>query len=154
MLIHAAKYLLILFLLGSLYGCHLWGGSKAASIEAKSNAKDRFASKSDSGPSSPVEVQALENGRKTDVEIIWQVPADTADSFTIEYGFDKEKLDQKVNLKPEQLEKYIDPEYGPVYRYVLQNIEPDKDVYVAMITSAGGQTSPPSTVYQAKAATK
>jgi hypothetical protein len=82
------------------------------------------------------------------------VPADTADSFTIEYGFDKEKLDQKVNLKPEQLEKYIDPEYGPVYRYVLQNIEPDKDVYVAMITSAGGQTSPPSTVYQAKAATK
>jgi hypothetical protein len=144
----------MLFFLGSLCGCHYFGSSKAASIEAKSEAKDRFGAKSDPSTTSPVEVQALETGTKTDVEIIWQVPTDAADSFTIQYGLSREKLDRKVELKPDQLEKYVDPEYGPVYRYVLQNIEPDKDIYVAMSTSAGGQTSPPSTIYQAKAAAK
>ena len=154
MLIRATISLLMLFFLGSLCSCHLFGSSKAASIEAKSGAMNRFGAQSDPIATSPVEVQALETDSKTDVEIIWQVPSNAADSFIIEYGLDREKLDRKVELKPEQLEKYIDPEYGPVYRYVLQNIEPERDIFVSMSASAGGQTSPPSTIYQAKAATK
>ena len=150
----ANSLVVVLISLSILNGCHLFSTSKAASIEAQGVKNSRTSLPAAQAAAAPVEVQALDTGRKTDVEIIWQVPTEQADSFEIKYGFDRERLDQRVEVKSEQLEKYTDPEYGQVYRFVLQDVSPDRDVYVAMSTIAGGQTSPPSTIYQAKAAGK
>jgi len=107
------------------------------------------------GASSPgiakVPVRELEkpaSSRPSNVEVIWAMPAQPVDGFVLHYGLQKELLDRKVKLPAENLEMHSDPGKGLVYRYVLQDVAPDKPVFVAVSAFASGQESPPSDVYE------
>lgn len=90
------------------------------------------------------EPESLDETPPSSIEIVWRVPAGPVTAFLILYGSDPEKLSSSVRLPVEDLEKYDDPNQGPVYRYYLQGVPPSLPVYVSMVSENSAGKSAPS----------
>ena len=84
--------------------------------------------------------------KQSDVEIVWQVPEESVDGFVLYYGYEEAALDSEVSVSVDQIEQLDDPDYGKLYRYVLEGVVPDKTVYVAIASVQGDTTSERSEV--------
>jgi len=99
-------------------------------------------------PTAPVEVKALEeNNAATNVELIWEATSNHIDAFIIRYGMKPEQLDKELKLDSNLVEKYKDPTYGLVYRYVLRDIPPGQSIFVAISSIRNGVASAPSPTF-------
>ena len=82
------------------------------------------------------------------IELTWKIPSEEVDGFVIHYGFDRQKLGSEIQVKVEDLEQYDHPQYGPVYRYYLENLPKTKTAYVAISALKDSYVSNPSEVFE------
>lgn len=101
----------------------------------------------------PIE-SAGERSKNSDVEVIWEIPKELVDGFILKYGYDKEKLGTEVKLTLEQTPQIIHPTLGPVYRYVISAVPPDKVLYVTIAAYRGNEISAQSQAYELPIAQK
>jgi len=108
---------------------------------------------SEDKPTPPTTKVGIENlaekkaGTLSDIEVLWQIPTQPVEGFIINYGFDKTALDQHVKIATQDLEKFEDPKYGFVFRYVLGDIPLSKTIYVSIAAYNGSKVSRPSEVF-------
>ncbi|MBN8549927.1 MAG: hypothetical protein J0M12_11480 [Deltaproteobacteria bacterium] len=84
----------------------------------------------------------------TRVEVIWAIPKDPVDGFIIRYGYTKTELKFEEKVHGTALDRFDDPKYGFVYRYVLKNVPANTTVYVSLIAYTGNEQSAPSPVFE------
>jgi hypothetical protein len=100
------------------------------------------------GPSKPDSTSTAEDRRQatnsvllekksSGVEVTWEVPSDPVDGFVIRYGQDKAQLAKEVTILLSELRAERDSQYGPVYRYVIQDITSDQPIYVSVAAFKG-----------------
>lgn len=90
---------------------------------------------------------------RSDVEIVWQVPEEPVDSFTLYYGYSEDTLEYSVTVETNNLEVIEDPEYGDIFRYILGGVLPEKTVFVAIAAQSNGELSERSEVFAIEALT-
>lgn len=85
---------------------------------------------------SNVRVEKLDMGEKqaptNDIEIIWTANDESALGFIIKYGFSKEHQDKEVKVLTSQLEQRSDPMYGVVFRYLIEGVPKDQEIFVSL----------------------
>ncbi|MBX7138222.1 MAG: hypothetical protein K1X83_09575 [Oligoflexia bacterium] len=94
-----------------------------------------------------IQVEKVEQQKdRSDVEILWAVPDEALEQYVIRYGYTREKLDFELRLRTAQIEKVNDPKHGEVYRYILENIPKDRELFVSLGGEKNGVLSAPSEV--------
>lgn len=97
---------------------------------------------------SNVLVRELEREKQNDVGIIWEAGDRDIEAFLIRFGSDPDRLLQEKQVDVDQVEKYVDPEYGTVYRYLLRDAPPGRSLFVSISSITRHGVSSPSPVFQ------
>jgi hypothetical protein len=74
-------------------------------------------------------------------EVVWEVPSEPVDGFIVRYGADPQHALREVKLPISSLREDRDPEYGPVYRYIIRSAPPTKLLYVSIAAFKGETVS-------------
>jgi len=75
------------------------------------------------------------------IEVTWEVPSDPVDGFVLRYGEDRSNLSKEATIFRSELREERDPQYGPVYRYILSDIPSSGSVYVSVAAFKGDTVS-------------
>ncbi len=109
-------------------------------------------------PSATVAIEKLPEKQDTpqsdEIEIIWEIPSQTVDGYLLKYGFSAGELTLEKRLPLEEIERYVHPSFGPVYRYILHGIPAEKRVYVALATVQDDEISELSEVFEVTPSTE
>lgn len=81
-------------------------------------------------------------------EVTWEVPSEPTDGFIIRYGEHPAQLSNEIKVFTSTLQENQDPEYGPVYRYMIKDVPTDTSIYVAIAAFKGDAISDFSDVIQ------
>lgn len=65
-----------------------------------------------------------------EVEVLWEIPQRPVNQFIVEYGFSKDALTQKKIIPISEVEKFHDPDFGYVYRCLLDNVPETARLFV------------------------
>lgn len=79
--------------------------------------------------------------KEAGIEVTWEVPSDSVDGFVIRYGDDRENLSKEATILRSELREERDPQYGPVYRYILRDIPASGQMYVSVAAFKGDAIS-------------
>ena len=85
---------------------------------------------------------------KTTIEVLWVVPKDPVDGFIIYYGYDRSDLRFMEKVYTSDIETVDDGQFGHVHRYALENVPPQKAMFVAISAFNGEQISERSPVFE------
>lgn len=100
----------LLTLVAYLSGCSLLSDTETpATVDSDSRA-------------SSSDAKTVDSKKSQGIQLTWEVPGEAVDGFVIRYGDNKSSLPKEIKLAISQLQEESDPEYGPVYRYVLKDI--------------------------------
>lgn len=121
--------ILLLTLVAYLSGCSLFSDSETPS-SAETNSK---ASSSDS--------KTADSKKNQGIQLTWEVPGEAVDGFVIRYGDNKNSLPREIKLTTSQLQEESDPEYGPVYRYVLKDVVSAGPMFFSIAAYKGDRIS-------------
>jgi hypothetical protein len=98
-----------------------------------------------------VEAQHAPEAPKQGIEITWETPSEAVDGFIIRYGSSPNSLTKEVTLSTTDIREVNDPEYGPVYRYLIRDVENASKLYVSIAAVKGQAVSNFSDVLEAQA---
>jgi hypothetical protein len=84
------------------------------------------------------------------VEVSWVVPKINVDGFILNYGFSETVQDKKVKIFVKDLKRAKDEKHGEVYKYILNEVPKEKDVFVRISAFLGEEVSEPSDVMKVK----
>ena len=82
---------------------------------------------------SPRSVEKLGLG----IEVTWEKPSEPVDGFVIRYGESQTALGKEKTVKLTDLKEERDSHYGPVYRYILDDVSKDATTYVSIAAFKG-----------------
>lgn len=74
-------------------------------------------------------------------EVVWEVPSEPVDGFILRYGEDPQHTLREVRLPIASLREERDPEYGPVYRYIIRGTPAAQLLYVSIAAFKGETVS-------------
>ena len=121
--------ILLLTLLAYLSGCSLLSDTETPATTAT----DERANNSDS--------KTGDSKKDQGVQLTWEVPGEAVDGFVIRYGDNKNSLPKEIKLTTSQLQEESDPEYGPVYRYVLKDVVSAGPMFFSIAAYKGDRIS-------------
>jgi len=98
-----------------------------------------------------VEAQNAPEAPKQGIEVTWETPSEPVDGFIIRYGSSPTSLTKEVTISATDIRAVNDPEYGPVYRYLIRDVEDAKKLYVSIAAVKGQSVSDFSDVLEAQA---
>jgi hypothetical protein len=98
-----------------------------------------------------VEAQHAPEAPKQGIEVTWETPSEAVDGFIIRYGSSPNSLTKEVTISATDIREVNDPEFGPVYRYVIRDIENTKKLFVSIAAVKGQAVSNFSDVLEAQA---
>jgi hypothetical protein len=75
------------------------------------------------------------------IEITWEVPGEPVDGFVIRYGQSRGALSNEVKIAAGDLREESDPEYGPVYRYLIKDVSNATPLFVSIAAYKGDRIS-------------
>ncbi|MCI5064897.1 hypothetical protein MRY87_04140 [bacterium] len=132
--------------LANVDGTNADGATAGTTTAALANTSERVR-ESHSAPTS-IPVEGEEEVATDEVEVLWKIPEETVEGFVLQYGFQENDLPNEVVLELSEIEKYDDPEFGFVYRYVLKNIPPSERIFVRLATRSDGKQTPFSEAFE------
>lgn len=88
---------------------------------------------------------------KNYIEILWAIPEEKVDAYLIRYGYARDRLEFERKLDVTRVETVEDSAHGFVYRHLLEDIAPNKKLYVSLISVRGDKQSEPSQVLEVEA---
>jgi hypothetical protein len=98
-----------------------------------------------------VEAQHAPEAPKQGIEVTWETPSEPVDGFIIRYGSSPDALTKEVTISSNDIREVNDPEYGPVYRYLIRDVENAKKLFVSIAAIKGQAISNFSDVLEAQA---
>ncbi len=119
-----------------LAGCSFFGSSSPSAP----NGEDSRVDESDL----PVDSRITSVTRKKIVDglaVAWEVPSEPTDGFVIRYGTSPQSLDTELSVSISELRREDDPVYGPVYRYIIEDVPAGKPIYVSIAARRGDSIS-------------
>ncbi len=151
-------FIFLSFLTLALSSCSLFTGGSSESPEDASDMNQEAMTGEDlEAPSLskvPIEELPQSDGSSSNdtsldkVEILWKIPEEAADGFIMHYGFAADALTYRLRLQTSEIEQYQDPQFGPVFRYIIADLPPEKTVYISLQTIRGDVVSEPSEVFE------
>jgi hypothetical protein len=84
------------------------------------------------------------------VEVLWQVPQSAVDQYLIEFQVGGQKSIVQKEVETISLEKIDHPNFGYVYRYVINQIPKGQRVKVRLTGKTNGILSAPSEIFELK----
>lgn len=120
-----------------LAGCSVLGGSSSSPTPETSESR---IDESDL----PVDSRITSVTRKRIVDglaVAWEVPSEPTDGFIIRYGSAPQTLDTELSVSISELRREDDPVYGPIYRYVIEEVPAGKQLFVAIAARRGDSIS-------------
>lgn len=99
-------------------------------------------------------VEQAPPAKKQGIEITWEVPGDPVDGFIIRYGNVPNALTKEVTISISDIRQERDPEFGPVFRYLIRDIASTDKVFVSIAAVKGNEVSNFSEVLEAQPETK
>ena len=144
---------LLVFSLISTSGCSLLESTSETSPGKPKKEKDISASHEETTvPIVPLSDKDKDN--LNNIELLWQAAADSnPDSFIIKYGESQAALTKEIKVGIGEVDKFEDPSYGLVYRYVLRDVSPSSaKIYVSITAIQAQVVSEPSPVFEVEAA--
>jgi len=121
-------------------GCSLFSSSSQGSDSHKALAEKAV-----------VEAQAAPEAPKQGIEVTWEIPSEPVDGFIIRYGSSPSSLSKEVTLSSRDVKEERDPEFGPVYRYLIRDVENAQKLFVSIAAVKGQSVSNFSEVLVAQA---
>lgn len=115
---------LYLAFLVSVTGCSLFFGQSTQRPTATEQGR--------AAPSAPV-VEKKSSG----VEITWEVPSEPVDGFVVRYGENRTNLSKEMTILRSELREERDPQYGPVYRYIIRDVDGKSPIFVSVAAFKG-----------------
>lgn len=115
-----------------------------------------FGSESGAGNDQPavertlVEALAAPEAPKQGIEFTWEVPSENVDGFIIRYGSSPSSLSKEVTISATDIREERDPEHGPVYRYLVRDIEETGPLFWSIAAVTGQNISNFSDVQEVK----
>lgn len=97
-----------------------------------------------------VEALAAPEAPKQGIEFTWEVPSESVDGFIIRYGSSPSSLSKEVTVSTTDIREERDPEHGPVYRYLVRDIEETGTLYWSIAAVTGQSISNFSDVLEVK----
>jgi hypothetical protein len=98
-----------------------------------------------------VEAQHAPEAPKQGIEVTWETPSEPVDGFIIRYGSSPTSLTKEVTISASDIREVNDPEYGPVFRYVIRDVENANKLFVSIAAVKGQSVSDFSQVLEAHA---
>jgi hypothetical protein len=98
-----------------------------------------------------VEAQHAPEAPKQGIEVTWETPSELVDGFIIRYGSSPNALTKEVTISSSDIREVNDPEYGPVYRYLIRDVDNVKKLFVSIAAVKGQAISNFSDVLEAQA---
>jgi hypothetical protein len=95
-------------------------------------------------------VEQAPPAKKQGIEITWEAPGDPVDGFIIRYGNVPSALTKEVTISMSDIRQERDPEYGPVFRYLIRDIAPTDRIFVSIAAVKGNEVSSFSDVLEAQ----
>jgi hypothetical protein len=117
----AALYLAFLV---SVTGCSLFFGPNSQRPSVTEQGR--------TAPSTPVVEK-----KSTGIEITWEVPSEPVDGFVVRYGESRTNLSKEMTILRSELREERDPQYGPVYRYIIRDIDGKTPIFVSVAAFIG-----------------
>lgn len=135
-------------LLTSLWGCFS-GNTSFQSPEVRSSERSAQKGKGESrGESEHLQPAPDSSAERSSIEILWELPAEPIDGFTVRYGESHEALTTERRLAVSEVEKVEDPVRGKLYRYVIPDIPNSQRLFVSISAFKGETESTPSRVFE------
>lgn len=149
------KYLAA-FLAVQLTGCAVLFGVPREEGASSGEITERSTYPQRSGTRRPMQttvgVQRLDRVPKTQsgIEIIWEIPKEPVKGFVLNYGYSPDRLEFHLRLDAQNIQRVSHPQYGEVYRYVLESVPGDRSVFVSILSVIAGRAVDPSNVVEVK----
>ena len=83
----------------------------------------------------------LSQSKRHGLQVTWQVPSEAVDGFVLRYGEKPDALKDERKVPLSSLTQIEDPEFGPVFRYIIPDINPQNGLYVAVAAYKGDRIS-------------
>lgn len=77
-------------------------------------------------------------------ELVWQVPSEAVESYEIALGSSPTSLSDIRRIPITSLEKVDHPVYGPIYRYKVDNLDPNRTTFISLRATNRYGSSPQS----------
>ncbi len=137
-----------LVMLFSLSGCSYFSDQQAPPVPPQTlqAPQEQAAPEAVSAMEVPDKQQARLD--KNYIEILWAIPSDSVDGYLIRYGYARDKLEFERKLSLDQVETFEDAKHGFVYRHLLEDIAPDKKLYLSLVSLRGELQSEPSEILE------
>jgi len=97
-----------------------------------------------------VEALAAPDAPKQGIEFTWEVPSESVDGFIIRYGNSPSSLSKEITISATEIREERDPEHGPVYRYLVRDIEETGPLFWSIAAVTGQSISNFSDVLEVK----
>lgn len=97
-----------------------------------------------------IEALAAPEAPKQGLEFTWEVPSEHVDGFIIRYGNSPSSLSKEVTVSAADIREERDPEHGPVYRYLVRDIEGTEPLFWSIAAVTGQKISNFSDVLEVK----
>lgn len=85
------------------------------------------------------------------IEVTWEVPGEPVDGFIIRYGDSPTTLSREVTISSTDIREENDPEFGPVYRYLIRDAADAQRLFVSIAAVKGQAVSNFSDALEAQA---
>jgi hypothetical protein len=85
------------------------------------------------------------------IEVTWEVPSEPVDGFIIRYGDSPATLAREVTISSADIREETDPEFGPVYRYLIRDAADASRLFVSIAAVKGQAVSNFSEALEARA---
>jgi hypothetical protein len=98
-----------------------------------------------------IEAHAAPEAPKQGIEFTWEVPSESVDGFIIRYGSSPNSLSKEITISATDIREEKDPEHGPVYRYLVRDVEGNGPLFWSIAAVTGQSISNFSDVLEVKA---
>ena len=142
----------LLLLLAACTGCSLFNPKQPVANKPPLAERPKVVAPSEpAAPTTarvPIENLDASKIKRTNVEILWEIPKDPVDGFIVNYGYQRNNLEFMEKVYTPDVDTFHDPKLGEVFRYTLQNTPPDKTIYVAISAFIGDTVSDRSEIFE------
>lgn len=119
-----------------LAGCSLFSDSSPSATDEAGSRVDESDLLVDSRITSVTRKKVVDG-----LAVAWEVPSEPTDGFVIRYGTSPQSLDTELTVSISELRREDDPVYGPVYRYIIEDVPGGKPIYVSIAARRGDSIS-------------
>ena len=122
-----------------LSGCSIFGFEEEEELPVRPPIRGKLAPRQKTNLS-----QIRPPERRTDVELLWEIPSSPVDGYIIDYDYGPQTQRKSLKVRVEELAKFEHKNLGFVYRFILKGVPANTTTRVILTAFVGDEFSSPS----------